>query len=124
MATVANQKIIIIGKETCENALYTKINLEALNSAMTNPRLTATELKFWLYLGKNKHEYNLKLSPSDAENWGISRASFYRAFKTLLNEGYLVPEHEGSNVFQFHEYPQTQKERKKKKWLHSDNYSF
>ena len=95
--------------------LYTKINLDALKDAMSNPRLTQAEFYVWLLLAKNRDKYDYELSTAEAAKWGISKATFYRAINKLLLEKYLVPERKGSNHLQFYEYPQTQKDKWKGK---------
>ena len=119
------RKIHII-KESCAKGLYTKINLDALQAVMTNPRLTPAEFQFWIYLSKNQQDFDLDLSPANAANWGISRPTFYRAINTLIDEGYLVPEYKGSNNLLFYEYPQTQKNKtnKKQNWLDSKTFKY
>ena len=61
----------------------------------------------WLYLNKNQEKYTLELSRADCLEWGIKKDSYYDGIKELMEKGYLVQAHEGSNYFTFYESPQS-----------------
>ena len=62
-------------------------------------------LKMWLYFNKNKNKHSFELSAKACEAWGIKKNSYYRGIEELEKHGYLEPIKEGSNVYNFYEYP-------------------
>ena len=76
-------------------------NLDALQTAMKT--LNGSGLKLWLYLNKNQDGYRFELSRVDCANWGIKKDSYYKAVEELIQKGFLVQDHFGSNLFWFHE---------------------
>ena len=101
--SVANQKIIKLAPRIKRDSkhLYCMANLEALQAAMSI--LNGSGLKLWLYLNKNQDGYRFELSRVDCANWGIKKDSYYSAVDELVNKGFLVQDHCGSNMFWFHE---------------------
>ena len=101
--SVANQKIIQLAPRTARDKihLYATINLDALQAAMQV--LNGSGLKLWLYLNKNQNNYKLELSRVACAGWGIKKDSYYSAVDELINKGFLVQDHYGSNVYWFHE---------------------
>ena len=101
--SVANQKIIKLAERTRRDAehLYSMNNLDALQAAMQT--LNGSGLKLWLYLNKNQDGYRLELSRVDCAKWGIKKDSYYSAVDELINKGFLVQDHYGSNMYWFHE---------------------
>ena len=101
--SVANQKIIQLAPRTArgKNNLYATMNLDALQAAMQV--LNGSGLKLWLYLNKNQNNYKLELSRVACAGWGIKKDSYYSAVDELINKGFLVQDHYGSNVYWFHE---------------------
>lgn len=69
--------------------LFATFNLDALQEAMNNLN-GSSGLLLWLYLNKNMEGYSLELSQKAAEEWGLKRDSYYRAFKELEAKGYLI----------------------------------
>ena len=55
------------------------------------------------YLNKNQNNYKLELSRVACASWGIKKDSYYSAVDELINKGFLVQDHDGSNVYWFHE---------------------
>jgi hypothetical protein len=76
-------------------------NLEALQAAMQT--LNGSGLKLWLYLDKNQDGYRFELSRVDCAKWGIKKDSYYSAVDELINKGFLVQDHYGSNMYWFYE---------------------
>lgn len=101
--SVANQKIIKLAERTKRDAehLYSMNNLYALQAAMQT--LNGSGLKLWLYLNKNQDGYRFELSRVDCAKWGIKKDSYYSAVDELINKGFLVQDHYGSNMYWFHE---------------------
>ena len=61
-------------------------------------------LKVWLYLNKNKEDFEINLSPQAVLNFykikTDSRTSVRRGIEELFDKGYLVEEEEGLTFFQ------------------------
>jgi len=104
METYENQKVIEIKKEPADKAhLYTVNNLDALQSAMVN--LNYSEFKVWMFFAKNQAGYEFASGPSSAKAWGITRDTYQKGIRKLIELGYLVPKSEGSNKYWFYEKP-------------------
>lgn len=99
---VANQKIVVIAPRQAYKKDFCRIHNNALQIAMQ--QLKGEHLKLWLYLVKNKDNYQLELSQKALEEWGLKKDSYYKAVKTLIDKGYLTPAKDGSNIYTFTEY--------------------
>ena len=112
--SVPNQKIVEIGKRTARNGnnLYATMNLDALQQAMKT--LKGSSLKMWLYFNKNQEHYAFELSRADCLEWGVKKDSYYDGLKELVEKGYLVQAHEGSNFYTFYELPRAGKQNSDK----------
>lgn len=101
-----NQRKLIINKEVCDkNHLYTAINLDALQNAMKDliPIYPAA-FELWIYFSKNQNNYHTEVSSKDiADNYGISRDRYQKAWKILVDKGYIVETNK--NSAQFYEIP-------------------
>lgn len=66
--------------------------------------LTYCEHKLWHYLAKNNNNYDWNVSSSYLyDHYGLDRKSYWRAYKGLINKGYIV---EISSVeFNFYAHP-------------------
>lgn len=97
-----NQKRVIINKEPCDNSgnYYAKINLAAINKAMTELK-AAGEIKLWLYLAKNQNNHEFDLSCVDCGKHGIKPDAYHAAVDKLISKGYL--QHNSGNVYRFNE---------------------
>ena len=105
MASLPNQKTVIINKEPCGTSnLYAKIKLDALKSAMID--LSRAEFQMWLLFAKNQNMYEMDLYEAEAERWGIKKSTYHRAITTLINKKYLVRDNSGINKYQFYEMPE------------------
>ena len=101
--TYPNQKVITIHKEPL-NKNYLGINLDVLRDACQ--RLTAHELKLYIYLASNKDNFELALSQVAAtEAVNLPRSTYYDQVKNLINKGYIV--HRGGNKYDFYEISQS-----------------
>lgn len=101
--SVPNQKTVKLAPRVRRDAehLYSMNNLDALQAAMQT--LNGSGLKLWLYLNKNQDGYRFELSRIDCAKWGIKKDSYYSAVEELIQKGFLVQDHYGSNMFWFHE---------------------
>lgn len=101
--SVPNQKTVQLATRTKRDAdnLYSMNNLDALQMAMQV--LNGSGLKLWLYMNKNQDGYKFELSRVDCAKWGIKKDSYYSAVEELINKGFLVQDHYGSNHYWFHE---------------------
>lgn len=104
MQIYTNQRIVKIYKAVCDkNHLYTTNNLQALDNAMG--KLTSIGgVKLWMYLAKNQNYHIRALSSKDFCEWAnCSIKSYNTGFKELVDNGFLVPEEEGSK-YEFREW--------------------
>lgn len=108
---VANQKIVVIAPRQAYTKDFSRIHNEALQKAMQ--QLKGEHLKLWLYLIKNKDNYQLELSQKALEEWGLKKDSYYRAVESLVELGYLTPAKDGSNIYTFTEYQSNSQNAKK-----------
>ena len=100
--TVPNQRIITVKKAPADKEhLYSSINLQAMEKAC-NTLQSKAGIKLWLYLGKNRPNFNLALSREDFMSFaGCAETAYKNAVKELIQTGYL--KHDGGNYFTFYE---------------------
>ena len=68
--------------------------------------LNATALCLYLFLVGNKDGFNLEYSPKAIHaEMGLPESTCRDQFKVLVDKGFLVPKHEGSNIYDFYEKP-------------------
>lgn len=116
--TVPNQKVVEIGsKVACDkNNIYCKINKATMFSAMRDLKEPATvngketipkeAFALFMYFASNASGYKFALSQQAVlADTGIKRDAYQSAVNFLIAKGYLVPKHEGSNWYVFHEQP-------------------
>jgi hypothetical protein len=113
----ANQKSITTHKSPTtgldkdnQTDYYTKINLDALQNAMSS--LTPKAFELWIYFSKNQDNYFFWLSKVDFLKWAnISESSYRNAFKELVSNGYLIPKDDciEPKQFDFYEIPKEEK---------------
>ena len=101
--TVPNQKIIIVKKsDSGESDLYTIINLDAFNGALSE--LTPIAFKLYCYLMRNQNKYKSALSRQDVVSvCNISDSSYQKGVKELIDKGYMVQEK--GNIYIFYDIP-------------------
>ena len=107
-----NQRSITVHKELtnseCEDNYYAKINLNALQKAMSS--LSAKAFELWIYLSKNQDKHFFWLSKVDFLSWStFKQSAYYEAFNELKDLGYLVERNKGGNQFDFYEIPKEEK---------------
>ena len=100
-----NQKVIIT-KKTCsdEQHVYSRDNVDAVLAAAR----ILPDRAFKLYVSMNLHQdgYTYGLSPVDIHGRiGFSEKKYRQAVDELIENGYLVENAEGENVFTFYEAP-------------------
>ena len=107
MATVPNQRKIIIHREKCERDF---LQIKKENWFAANKDLEPYGLQLYLYFAGNKDGFNLELSQEAAEREvGIKKTTFHKYVNRMIEKGYLVQRKEGSNIFDFYETPQEKK---------------
>ena len=87
---VPNQRIIYIMRNS-EGARqnFFKIGHKQLDKAVSD--LNANTFKLYVYLANNKDNYRLELSSKHFILWsGTSDSTYDRAFKELIEKGYLI----------------------------------
>lgn len=101
MFTYPNQKILHINKPAyTENFLTIGIDEWAKASKLLSPNT----FKLYLYASGNKDSFDLALSRQAVMNLlGISKDSYIRGVKELLDKGYLVPKQ--GNIYDFYTSP-------------------
>lgn len=112
--SVPNQKIInkavndkYTGKPE-DGGNFARIHLDAMNYAMKD--LTPVQFKVWCYLCRiAPGTTDWEVSPADAlQNWGISKDSFQKSIRVLIEKKYLVET--SPNHFDFYDKPKEDKE--------------
>jgi len=107
MATVPNQKKIVIHREKCERDF---LQIKKENWFAANKDLEPYGLQVYLYLAGNRDGFNLELSQEAAEREvGIKKTTFHKYINLLIEKGYLVQRSENSNIYDFYEIPQEKK---------------
>ena len=101
MVTYPNQKIITVFKDKCEKD-FLQINNDAWKAASN--MLTYSAFKIYLYMASNKDNYSFALSYAALnEDIPMSRNTYDKAIKELIEYGYLSRSHEEKNVWIFHD---------------------
>lgn len=104
---IPNQKIIKINREKVDKVigsgrLYLIAYQDNISSAMKN--LSHTAFKVYIYLLFHKDQFSVAYSPEYIHKMsGICNESARRAFKELIEKGYIV---QGEKNFSFYELPQ------------------
>ena len=113
LVTVPNQKVIHIHRDMPKPNEGNFLLIKKPNLYAAYRDLNATALCLYLYLAGNKDGFDLALSPKAIHGeMGMPESTYKDQVNKLIEKGYLVPKHEGSNVFDFFEIP---KEKKKAK---------
>lgn len=115
--TVPNQKIVHINRDmplSGENN-YTVIKNKNFYDAYKDLRKASrggTATFLWLILAGNKDGFDLAFSPKAiAERAGMPESTCRDLVQILIEKGYLVQKHEGSNVYDFYERPEYAKQK-------------
>ena len=106
MATVPNQRVIKIHRDMPGKMEGNFLLIKKHNLYEAYKKLNATALCLYIYLAGNKEGFNLEFSPRAIhEEMGLPESTCRDQFKVLVQKGYLVSKHEGSNIFDFYEIP-------------------
>jgi len=100
-----NQRSITVYKNSYsgKKPIYGKIGDDALKTAYMT--LSKNGVALWLYIARNQPGYTFGLSRVAVMDYcNISKNSYHRAFKELVEAGYLIQT--GSNAYDFQEMPQ------------------
>ena len=111
-----NQRSITVKKESYNDRklIYGKIGDEPAKTAFQ--MLSKNTFSLWFYIVKNQPDFEFGLSRvAVMEYCNISKNSYHRAFKELVETGYLIQT--GSNTYDFYEIPQMPKLK-----VHKSNY--
>ena len=109
MATVPNQRKVIVHREKCEKSF---LQIKKENWFAANKDLEPYGLQVYLYLAGNRDGFTLELSQEAAEREaGIKKTSFHKYVNLMIEKGYLVQRGDGSNLYDFYERPHEQKKK-------------
>lgn len=103
MYTSPNQRVITTNKEKTDTEnIYTKININALDTALQVLRPNA--FKLYVYFCKNINGYTFALSKIDVcKSLHITANTYLEAFKELESLGYLVKDKQIRTHYNFYE---------------------
>jgi hypothetical protein len=101
-AGYTNQRIAHIHKGQMMSGNFSSITNFDVEQAYTD--LTFCEHKLWHYLAKNNNDHDWNVSSKYLrEHYALDRKSYWRAYKGLIDKGYIV---EISDVeFNFYAHP-------------------
>ena len=69
-------------------------------------------LQLYLYIAGNRDGFDFALSQEAAErDAGITKTTFHKYVKVLIEKGYLVPRKENSNIYDFYEVPKRKEDK-------------
>ena len=103
---VPNQRIVKVHRDMPGENEGNFLMIKKSNLYEAYRTLNATALCLYLFLTGNMDGYNLEYSPKAIHaQMGLPESTCRDQFKVLVEKGYLVPKHEGSNVFDFYENP-------------------
>ena len=101
MATVPNQKIVIVHKDKVVSDFLQINNAEWME---VNKKFGPYALQLYLYIAKNADGYKFALSPAAArEEAGIKKTSYNNYLKLLETAGYIVKR--SGNTYDFYTTP-------------------
>lgn len=103
---VPNQRIVKVHRDMPRENEGNFLLIKKSNLYEAYRTLNATALCLYLYLAGNKDGFNLEYSPKAIHaEMGLPESTCRDQFKVLVEKGYLVPKHDGSNIFDFYETP-------------------
>ena len=110
--TAPNQKVIRINRDMPKKDEGNFLLIKKTNLYNAYRDLNATALILYIYFAGNKDGYSFALSPKAInEEVGMPVSTCNDQVKVLISKGYLVPLHEGSNVYNFYEIPKGKEKR-------------
>lgn len=102
--SVPNQRIVKVHRDMPGENEGNFLLIKKSNLYEAYRTLNATALCLYLFLAGNKDGFNLEYSPKAIHaEMGMPESTCRDQFKVLVEKGYLVPKHEGSNIFDFYE---------------------
>ena len=103
---VPNQRIVKVHRDMPGEKEGNFLLIKKSNLYEAYRTLNATALCLYLYLAGNKEGFNLEFSPKAIRaELGMPESTCGDQFTLLVQKGYLVPKHEGSNIYDFYEKP-------------------
>ena len=107
--TVPNQKVVHVNRQKCDKN-FLQISKDIWYAA--NKDLGPYGLQLYLYIAGNRDGFDFALSQEAAErDAGITKTTFHKYVKVLIEKGYLVPRKEKSNVYDFYEVPKRKEDK-------------
>lgn len=107
--TVPNQKVVHVNRQKCDKNF---LQISKGNWYAANKDLGPYGLQLYLYIAGNRDGFDFALSQEAAErDAGITKTTFHKYVKVLIEKGYLVPRKENSNVYDFYEVPKRKEDK-------------
>lgn len=107
--TVPNQKVVHVNRQKCDKN-FLQIRKDIWYAA--NKDLGPYGLQLYLYIAGNRDGFDFALSQEAAErDAGITKTTFHKYVKVLIEKGYLVPRKENSNIYDFYEVPKRKEDK-------------
>ena len=107
--TVPNQKVVHVNRQKCDKNF---LQISKDNWYGANKDLGPYGLQLYLYIAGNRDGFDFALSQEAAErDAGITKTTFHKYVKVLIEKGYLVPRKENSNVYDFYEVPKRKEDK-------------
>ena len=107
--TVPNQKVVHVNRQKCDKNF---LQISKDNWYAANKDLEPYGLQLYLYIAGNRDGFDFALSQEAAErDAGITKTTFHKYVKVLIEKGYLVPRKENSNVYDFYEVPKRKEDK-------------
>ena len=112
--TVPNQKVVHVHRDMPDKnkkeGNFLLIKKE--NWYAANKDLRPYGLQLYLYIAGNRDGFDFALSQEAAErDAGITKTTFHKYVKVLIEKGYLVPRKENSNIYDFYEVPRRNEDK-------------
>ena len=107
--TVPNQKVVHVNRQKCDKNF---LQISKDNWYAANKDLEPYGLQLYLYIAGNRDGFDFALSQEAAErDAGITKTTFHKYVKVLIEKGYLVPRKENSNIYDFYEVPKRKEDK-------------
>ena len=107
--TVPNQKVVHVNRQKCDKNF---LQISKDNWYAANKDLEPYGLQLYLYIAGNRDGFDFALSQEAAErDVGITKTTFHKYVKVLIEKGYLVPRKENSNIYDFYEVPKRKEDK-------------
>ena len=107
--TVPNQKVVHVNRQKCDKNF---LQISKDNWYAANKDLGPYGLQLYLYIAGNRDGFDFALSQEAAErDVGITKTTFHKYVKVLIEKGYLVPRKENSKIYDFYEVPKRKEDK-------------